>query len=214
MRTFAEYVEKRDEENPLNEVFPLLAAAAPYALGAAGSYLGGQAIGSALDASGVTGVAKNVGSAVGQGANYLGKGVYNMGKGLYNAAFGSGKQAAQQGQQGQQGQQAAQQQAQQAAQQQAQYGQAIARNHRQFQTTFANYSNVLKNNPIYANNRQVNDLVDGINDDLQELGNVIRQSAQQGYQQQSGQAGAADYRRLQQYPYQAQPQQRNAYNQA
>ena len=219
MRTFAEYVEKRDEENALNEIAPLVPlamAAAPYvapALGAAAGYLGKEVIGSALDASGATDAAKYVGNKVGQGVNYLGKGAYNAASGLYNSVFGSSKPAAQQGQQGQQaapqqgqqGQQAAQQQAQAQAQAQARQGGQggqggfsrrtmggqgeFATNHAQLIRSLQGYTNIVKNNPALADDSEVQDA-------LQDIAQNLNAIAQRANQQQQ----------LRQYGDQRQPQ--------
>jgi len=225
MRTFAEYVEKRDEENALNEIAPLIPlamAAAPYvapALGAAAGYLGKEVIGSALDASGATDAAKYVGNKVGQGVNYLGKGAYNAASGLYNSVFGSSKPAAQQGQP-QQGQPQQGQQSYGGEQAQQRYagaqgftrrggggGQAdFATNHAQLTKSLQGYANIVKTNPVLANDEEVQDALQGIAQDL----NAIAQKANQ-QQQQSRQAAPADYRQLRQYGDQRQQPQGNPY---
>jgi hypothetical protein len=240
MRTFAEYVEKRDEENALNEIAPLIPlamAAAPYvapALGAAAGYLGKEVIGSALDASGATDAAKYVGNKVGQGVNYLGKGAYNAASGLYNSVFGSSKPAAQQGQpqqgQPQQGQpQQGQPQQGQPQQGQQSYGGEQAqqryagaqgftrRGGGGGQADFAtNHAQLTKSLQGYANIVKSNPaLADDpdVQNALQGIAqdlNAIAQKANQ-QQQQSRQAAPADYRQLRQYGDQRQQPQGNPY---
>ena len=79
-------------------------------------------------------------------------------------------------------------------------GQAdFATNHAQLTRSLQGYANIVKSNPALADDSEVQDALQDIAQNL----NAIAQRANQ--QQQSRQAGPADYRQLRQYGDQRQP---------